>query len=269
MTNTGKITGKLIIDGLIELKTGLHIGISQDNMEIGGMDNPVIRDPLTREPYIPGSSLKGKLRSLLERAHFAAGAYQSIDSYFSKTMKIGGNFIRHHECSNEACSICRLFGASSGPGINENRPGRLITEDSHMTRSSKEQLETIDTGLYLTEHKWENTLDRITSAANPRQQERVPRGTVFSFNLIYTADTPPSDPLFGSDVKSIFTSLKLLQDDALGGSGSRGYGRIIFRDMGIKYRSLKYYTGEQDEMRFSQNGEDLLAFAENVLAELE
>ena len=64
MVNTGKLTGKIIITGLIELKTGLHIGTSQETLEIGGMDNPVIRDPLTREPYIPGSSLKGKLRSL-------------------------------------------------------------------------------------------------------------------------------------------------------------------------------------------------------------
>lgn len=269
MANTGKLTGKVIITGRIELKTGLHIGTNQENMEIGGMDNPVIRDPLTREPYIPGSSLKGKLRSLLERAHFAAQVHHDIDRFFNKTMRIGGSLIRHHECSEIDCNICRLFGASTGPGINENRPGRLITEDSRMTQDSKEQLEAIDTGLYLTEQKWENTLDRITSAANPRQQERIPRGTGFIFNLIYTADIPTKDPLFKSDVKSIFTSLRLLEDDALGGSGSRGYGRIAFKDLNISYRPLKYYTEAQDEKQFFQNGEDLLAFAEKVLSELE
>jgi len=269
MVNTGKLTGKLIITGLIELKTGLHIGTSQETLEIGGMENPVIRDPLTREPYIPGSSLKGKLRSLLERALFATQAHNNIDRFFNKSMRTGGNLIRHHECGAEDCTVCRLFGASTGAGINENRPGRLITEDSHMTQKSKEQLEAIDTGLYLTEQKWENTLDRITSAANPRQQERIPRGTEFNFTLIYTADLPPKDTLFKSDVKSIFTSLRLLEDDALGGSGSRGYGRVAFKDLTIRYRPLEYYTEAQDEIQFSQNGEDLLTFAEKVLAALE
>lgn len=269
MANTGKLMGKLIVTGRIVLKTGLHIGTSQENMEIGGMVNPVIRDPLTREPYIPGSSLKGKLRSLLERAHFAIQAHYDIDRFFNKTMKIGGNLIRHHECGEADCNICRLFGASTGAGVTENRPGRLITEDSRMAQESKEQLEAIDTGLYLTEQKWENTLDRITSAANPRQQERMPRGTEFIFKLIYTADVPPEGPLFKSDVKSLFTSLKLLEDDALGGSGSRGYGRIAFKDLKTSYRPLEYYTEAQDEIQLSQNGEDLLEFAENVLAGLE
>lgn len=269
MANTGKITGKLIITGKIVLKTGLHIGTSQDNLEIGGIDNAVIRDPLTREPYIPGSSLKGKLRSLLERANFATRAHHDIDRFFNKTMWAGRNLIRHHECDETDCNICRLFGASTGPGVTENRPGRLITEDSRMASKSKEQLEAIDTGLYLTEQKWENTLDRITSAANPRQQERIPRGTEFVFNLIYTADVPTGDPLFKSDVKSIFTSLKLLEDDALGGSGSRGYGRIAFKSLSSRFRPLEFYTAARDEIQLSQNGENLLEFAEKILAGLE
>lgn len=269
MSNTGKLTGKLIISGRIELKTGLHIGTNKDTLEIGGVDNPVIRDPLTREPYIPGSSLKGKLRSLLERVQFAAQPHDNIEQFFNKTMKTGNILVRHHECGDENCTVCRLFGAGTGAGINENRPGRLITVDCRMTGESKEQLEAIDTGLYLTEQKSENTLDRITSAANPRQQERVPRGTCFSFTLIYTADTTPDNNLFKADVRSIFTALSLVQDDALGGSGSRGYGRIVLKDLKASYRPLEYYTEAKDEVIISQNGETLMSYAEKVLSTLE
>ena len=116
MVNTGKLTGKIIITGLIELKTGLHIGTSQETLEIGGMDNPVIRDPLTREPYIPGSSLKGKLRSLLERALFATQAHNDIDRFFNKSMRTGGNLIRHHECGAENCTVCRLLAPAPAQG---------------------------------------------------------------------------------------------------------------------------------------------------------
>ena len=217
MANTGKLMGKLIVTGRIVLKTGLHIGTSQENMEIGGMVNPVIRIPYQGTLY----TRKFPSRQVAQPfggAHFAIQAHYDIDRFFNKTMKIGGNLIRHHECGEADCNICRLFGASTGAGVTENRPGRLITEDSRMAQESKEQLEAIDTGLDLTEQKWENTLDRITSAANPRQQERMPRGTEFIFKLIYTADVPPEGPLFKSDVKSLFTSLKLLEDDALGGS---------------------------------------------------
>ncbi|WP_297499767.1 type III-A CRISPR-associated RAMP protein Csm3, partial [Thermococcus sp.] len=58
--------GKVVIRGRIKALTGLHIGSQRDVSEIGGIDNPVIKDPHTGLPYIPGSSLKGKLRSLFE-----------------------------------------------------------------------------------------------------------------------------------------------------------------------------------------------------------
>lgn len=60
--------GKFIISGILECVTGTRIGGTQEKFEIGGIDNPVIKDPLTDLPYIPGSSLKGKLRHLLEWA---------------------------------------------------------------------------------------------------------------------------------------------------------------------------------------------------------
>ena len=54
------------LEGTITLKTGLHIGAGDTEMRIGGTDNPVVKNPLDNRPYIPGSSLKGKIRSLLE-----------------------------------------------------------------------------------------------------------------------------------------------------------------------------------------------------------
>ncbi len=268
MSNTGKLMGKCITRGEMKLLTGLHIGTSKDTMEIGGMDNAVIRDPLTREPYIPGSSLKGKLRMLLERALFATEGGGSIDSFFNKPMRSGGLLIRHHECSREECRVCRLFGASTGNGVDVNRPGRLLVGDCHLLQSSKEALEAIDTGLYLTEQKSENSLDRITSAANPRQQERVPRGTGFSFEIIYNADLVPEDNLFRQDVQGLFTGLRLLQDDALGGSVSRGYGRLELSDLQVRYRPLDYYTEGKAERVFAQDSEDLTLFAQRILDEL-
>jgi len=146
MSATGKFYGKLIIEGIIECLTGIHVGTSKEVMEIGGVDTPVVRDPLTREPYIPGSSLKGKLRSLLERQEFAtAGPGSEIQGYFNKKIDSGGIKIRHHECNDENCLVCRLYGASKGGNVTENRPARLIVSDAHLTKESKEKLEKIDT----------------------------------------------------------------------------------------------------------------------------
>lgn len=260
MPNSGKLYGKLIMSAEILCQTGLHIGMGNETMEIGGLDNAVIRDPLTREPYIPGSSLKGKMRSLLERQLFATkNSGQDIDKFFNKRMKAGDQPIRHHECSEEGCPVCRLFGACQGDGVAENSPARLSIGDSCLNATSKSALEKFDTGFYLTEQKYENNLDRITSAANPRQQERVPRGSVFEMNMIYTADAPLTDKNVQEDLKYLFNCLLLLRDDGLGGSVSRGYGRVEFKKFRIQYRPVAFYLGETVEKVFSQGETETLA----------
>ncbi len=211
------ILGKVIVSAIIHCHTGLHIGASKENLEIGAIDSPVVRDPITREPYIPGSSLKGKMRSLLEKV------LRLPPNRNGGTQK---NPIWRHECDTKDqaknCKLCRLFGSTGKEG-GGNWPSRLIVRDAFLTTDSLKKLEEIDTGLLYTEWKWENSLDRVTAAANPRQLERVPRGTEFKFEMAYTVES--KDDL-EEDLKNIKTALKLLEMDYLGGHGSRGYGQV-------------------------------------------
>jgi len=224
--------GKVILAGTMSCETGLHIGAQGGNAEIGGMDNPVVRDPVTRQPYVPGSSLKGKLRALLER---------SLDKDFNHR---GAQDIYRHECTDTSCKVCRLMGSS---GKEEKGkvipiPARLLVRDLFLTPESVTELERIDTGLLYTEWKVENNLDRITSAANPRPMERVPAGAEFRFEIIYTVEAPAD---VAEDLTHLFHALALLEDDALGGSGSRGYGKVRFQITTLKARGIAAYGGDK------------------------
>jgi CRISPR-associated protein Csm3 len=249
------------LSGVLRCVTGLHIGGNQDVADIGGVDLLVIRDPLSREPYIPGSSLKGKLRSLLERFYYA----QDPDTYgFTRVMRVGEE-IRHHECSRESCVICRFFGTSKGEGVPENRPALLYVRDAYLTPASKARLEQMESGYYLSEVKFENTLDRITSAANPRQVERVPRDTEFSFSLVYNPDAALGVLSTREDLKGLFTALLLLTDDYLGGHGSRGYGQVEVKGLSLAWRAPSYYLGEGQEKFLPYQEEGVPAFGARAL----
>lgn len=207
---TKKITGKIIV------KTGLHIGAGNDKVEIGGMDNPIIRNPLTQEPYIPGSSIKGKMRSLLEWKLDKVSAY-------------GG---KPCQCGKANCEICRVFGSANDPKRSdaEKGPTRIIVRDAALT---KEWAEKFREGKSLVEEKSENSLDRITADATPRPIERVIPGVEFDFEIAYriidAGDGGAKDrEYFDSVVKD---GLKLLRGDFLGGGGSRGNGQIDFIDL--------------------------------------
>ncbi len=250
--------GKVIISGTIELKTGLHIGASKETMKIGGIDSPVIRDAITDFPYIPGSSLKGKLRSLWERAY---------ESVWAKTKQTNEKFytekyeIKRHECENEyakECLVCRIFGTANG-----NLPSRIIVRDLHLTQKSKENLEKIDTGLKYTEWKFENVIDRITSQATPRQIERIPAGSVFEFEIIYNIENKDHAE---EDLKNIQKCLDLLKDDYLGGQGSRGYGKVEVKyadesKLKVVVKTTKYYlTKEDNAMKECDKLQDAIEF---------
>lgn len=200
-----KLVKKIKIQTSITLVTGLHIGGSSDNVEIGGIDNPVIK-LATREnqPYIPGSSLKGKMRCLLEQA---AGA-----------SKVGLND-----------KVNNLFGISENKSLNikDNKPSKLIVRDAMLTDESKKVLLACDNlDMPYTENKWENVIDRTKGIAeHPRQSERVPAGAVFDAEFIINVwDDDKEDELISLFKKGI----RLLENDYLGGSGSRGYGQIKF-----------------------------------------
>jgi CRISPR-associated protein Csm3 len=204
-----KIIGKIVV------KTGLHIGAGNDRVEIGGMDNPIIRNPLTREPYIPGSSIKGKMRSLLEWKHGKVQASRG----------------KPCDCGKADCVICRVFGSANSkpkdPAADKKGPTRLIIRDAFL---SQEDVQKMRDGKPITEDKAENTLNRITAVATPRHLERVVPGVSFDFELVYriidTGDNGATDE--SNFEKVVKEGLRLLQNDYLGGGGTRGNGRIEF-----------------------------------------
>ncbi|NWF99248.1 MAG: type III-A CRISPR-associated RAMP protein Csm3 [Nitrospirae bacterium] len=239
MSTNRILLGKVIIAGQLECLTGLHVGASKDNMEIGAIDSPVVRDPITREPYIPGSSLKGKFRALLEKA---------LGINDRRDIGTKNNPVKVHVCDDDNkafnCNLCRIFG-STGKDGGKNFPARLIIRDLKLTTDSREKLSDIDTGLQYTEWKFENAIDRVTSAANPRQIERVPKGAEFEFELIYNVEESSH---IEDDLKNIKLAIELLKLDALGGHGSRGYGKVDIKlnpISAITIEHLKYGTAEK------------------------
>lgn len=196
---------KIKIEGTITIETGLHIGGDDSFSAIGAIDSPVVRDPLSREPVIPGSSLKGKMRSLLARDMGTVS--QSGASGFEA----------------DCVEIKRLFG-SSDKNSNEAGTGmqtsRLQFRDCFLV--NKDALPQVF------ENKFENTIDRLTAVANPRQIERVIRGAEFGFELMYNVE---NEAQIEEDFANIAKAIHLLENDYLGGGGTRGNGRVSFKNL--------------------------------------
>ncbi|MCR4422264.1 MAG: type III-A CRISPR-associated RAMP protein Csm3 [Spirochaetales bacterium] len=208
-----KITGK------IEVATGLHIGAGNDSLEIGGMDNPVVKNPNTGEPYIPGSSLKGKIRYLLEWKYNKIGRDKN-------TGNINGDPCN---CGKPDCFICRIFGCSDSKNRQNNAdklgPTRIIFRDAEFSKDNN--IEEV-----IIEEKHENTIDRVNASANPRSMERVVQGVKFDFELIYKVyDLGDSGKTDEDNFDKVIEGLGLLELDYLGGGGSRGNGKIKFIDL--------------------------------------
>ena len=244
-------SGKYLLEADLICKTGLHIGGSTTGLEIGGVDNPVIKDPITGEPYIPGSSLKGKLRSLTEWRLGLIGKHPSHNSFAAyecaELEKEYPDDDPKAERRKRALALGRLYGASSA---NDKvrlacGPSRLTVRDSFLSNKTREGLrQSLGAGLF-TEVKTENALDRITSEANPRPLERVPAGSCFETTLIVDVYTPDDHDLF----KLLFSAMLLLEHSALGGAGSRGSGQVAFQSLRLTCRPLAYYqtgVGEVD-----------------------
>ena len=205
------------------LETGLHIGAGDSEIHIGGIDNPVVKHPVSGEPYIPGSSLKGKIRSLLEwksgrvqenplgkkEYEEASGAQQEAVKHILQLFGISGDtqdetFQKHIGHTRLAFWDCPL-----DPGY-----------------AAKQR----EDNLSWTEAKSENRINRISGTAeHPRQTERVPAGARFTFRLSLKTYDGDDDSLR----HTLLQGLKLLEWDSLGGSGSRGYGKIRFENLKI------------------------------------
>lgn len=219
-----KLGKKIKLSGNIEALSGLHIGASSQGLEIGGVDNAIVRDPLTNQPYIPGSSLKGKMRSLLEKAL----GIQDIDIKINNGEKTIKKFTKTGVCQDPNEKIAQLFGLPAEVAEVAKVPSaRLIVRDAYLSPKSEEQLFSSKfTDSPYTEIKTEIVVDRVTSAATPRPLERVPKGAIFEFEMILN--------IFESDDEKEYINLinkafALLNDDYLGGSGSRGSGKISIK----------------------------------------
>ena len=211
------LKGKLLIKGTIKLITGLHIGTSGDFSAIGAVDTIIIRDSVTNRPMIPGSSIKGKMRYLLARTKYNSS-------------------LELEDIKKEDNSIKRLFG-SSDPVVTS----RLQFQDILLSDKSIEELKDAEFDLPYTEIKYENTIDRTTGIANPRQLERVPAGSEFDFKIVYNIEKIEE---INEDMENILLMIDVLEDDYLGGHGTRGYGRIKFKNFSL---NIKTYTEENDK----------------------
>lgn len=217
-----------IIKGKIVCKTGLHIGGANESIEIGGIDNIIIRDSISDLPYIPGSSLKGKMRSLME-------IYDKETS--QNIISKGGD-----ACKCGKCLICQVFGSSADSTDSQRGPTRIIVRDSFIDDETIEEWKKHEDVIRGAEIKYENTINRINSNANPRPSERVPKGSKFNFEIVFS--------IFDDDeynLPAIFNAMKLVEDNYLGGYGSRGYGQVTFEDISISKRDADYYKNSSNE----------------------
>lgn len=266
-TATTELTflGKLVLEGEIVCQTGLHIGAGKGSLEIGGADNPVVKDAFGI-PYIPGSSLRGRLRSLLEQTLGLAVPNELV--YLSKRK---GQEVRIHQSDRPDDEVCILFGRTpsrvekvsgeSSDGVSAT-PARLTFYDAPLVVDSitTQMRENLDDEL--TEVKSENAVDRITSQANPRTLERVPAGARFRFRMVLDVLCAEDRPLLAR----VAEGLRLLEDDSLGGGGSRGSGRVTFTGLNLIWRNKDYYARGSGEASLL-SASDLTALQQLASAE--
>ncbi len=226
------LLGKLIIEGAIKAVTGLRIGGSSTGLKIGGVDLNVITDAYGK-PYIPGSSLKGKTRHLAERLYNCLPDEKGL--HLCKTNE-----------NYKKCPVCRLWGTLGTTDFSIPTLTRLIFQDVpiHEDSITEEMRRNMD--LHWTEVKWETAIDRRTGTVlhgSLRQVERVPAGAVFGPMRILVSLYEKDDVDL---LKTLFESMALLEDDYLGGMGSRGYGQVQFQNLKITWRSAEDYRTGKD-----------------------
>ncbi len=265
--------GSFIIEYRLRALTGLRVGGSKEEFDIGGTDNPVMKVPVEipdyygenkpvpkGAPYIPGSSIKGKMRSLLE------WVYGRVEVMYGRA---NGDIEKAGKpCDCGECEVCIVFGTGDAKtyerlakeGKEQPGPPRAKFFDLYPTEKTLEKLEdTLGKGIF-TEIKTENQINRITSRANPRKVERVPAGAEFEGRIIFDCFKEKDREL----LDLIFNGMRKLEDNFLGGYGSRGSGRIEFKNISVIWRPADYYKGKAQEEKL---GEDITL--EEALSKLE
>lgn len=235
----------------LRVLTGLHIGGSTGGIAIGATDNPVIKGT-DGKPYIPGSSLKGKIRSLLELAEGLP-----IDEKLGRH-ECGAKEKREAQEKREpykkvkACDLCIVFGRAGEYKLDEG-PTRVIFRDCKINEELSDK-KARKAGY--TEIKPENAIDRVTSKSNLRDTEKVLPGTVFEVEIVYRVFDVDTNGADLNSIKSlenlpnplkkrlglIIKGMKLLEEDYLGGCGTRGYGKVKFENLKIEILPLDYFV---------------------------
>ncbi len=249
MSTQIKLYGRIFLETEIRALTGLHIGGSNTDLEIGGLDKAVIRNPLTKRPYIPGSSLRGKMRSQMEKL-LGLPQNRPIGQVVIHICKDQAEFSK-----NGGCPVCTVFGVPAE--MEYDNLTRLVVRDAELTDESAVSLQEARTDLLYGELKTEVAIDRVTSAASPRTIERVPAGSIFG----------PAELVFGiyeqddfKRVKIMIDALQLVEDDYIGGSGSRGSGKVKFEKIRLYLRNGEDYSQKVNYQDKPFNSVQELAF---------
>lgn len=227
---TGKIVKKIFIEGRVKAESGLHIGGSDIGLAVGSTDNVIIRCALrSNQPYIPGSSLKGKMRSLFEKTN---------NDQFTRQSKQ----IPNGPCQDPKSDSGILFGVAAEK---QGTPSRIIVRDGYLLNPGL--LEKAKTDMPYSEIKTETVIDRVTSAANPRQIERVPAGAEFELKIVLNVFEEDDEPKL---IRNLFKSLLLVQDDYIGGYGSRGSGQVKFAVEKLLEKTRKTYEDNEEAKKY-------------------
>lgn len=222
-----KLEQIVTFSGKIRCMSGLCIGGSSSTLDIGGVDREVIKNPITKEPYIPGSSLKGKMRSELEGKY---GALKWINDEQNEDLKDkivdtkDGKILVPNDnepcgCGRDTCPICLIFGAHTSSKVS-SAPTRIIVRDAMLSKDK------MGNEPLILERKTENIILRDSNkAGSPRTIERVPKGTYFDFEIVIRIFEGDNRDLLINKVKE---GLELVEKSYLGGCGSRGSGYVKF-----------------------------------------
>jgi CRISPR-associated protein Csm3 len=249
------LKAKIFFLGNLEVITGLHIGGSPTALNIGGVDTNVIKTP-DGVPFIPGSSLKGKLRALYGMSKGYIGISRQKDD---------DNLNNHYD--DEDLLMKRLFGTGLLEG---GEKGRIIIRDSYLDLTdfnNRRKTDFLDLEFEFTESKWENTIGRIDSKSIPRQVERTPAGSKFIMEFILNI-FDETDLLC---INVLAASLRLLQDDYIGGNGSRGYGKVLFNFNNLYVKPIKSYESDNKPfylksiLSLDGDNEELINEIKNIL----
>jgi len=290
-----RLLGLFTISFKLENKTGLLIRSGKGKEILGGADIQTMsiekeyNGVVYTVPYIPGSSLKGRARSLLE---LALGLdLNTTDGKIYYHMRVVSNAIVDED---PYCPVDNVFGTASVQPhkVSEEKhktlvekcwaPTRAIFRDLYPSEAYVDRLirmkGTVAFEDFL-EEKWENRIDRVTSAADPRNALRVKPGVEFEGEiafLVFDLDVckrKECDELsrykFEYPAKEYFRyladALMLVEKTYLGASGTRGYGSVEFKKIEVRFYDFAKIGGNEEIERTIGVWNKLDEFKQGVL----